>query len=97
MTTLSMAMATARTQEPNAPVATCPACNGAIYHKQQVGAIGLICSQCMTTYRDLAEVNDLAEWLQWAALGDEQDDIQRAEDESGYSDIVAAGLERWQR
>lgn len=94
MTTLSMAMATARTQEPDAPVATCPACNGAIYHKQQVGAIGLICSQCMTTYRDLAEVNDLAEWLQWAAWDSEQDDAQRDEDSAGYNETVAAGLTR---
>lgn len=41
--------------EPDLPVATCPKCDGEIYHHKNPPR-GLVCISCGTDYNDLADV-----------------------------------------
>jgi len=79
--------------EPDAPVATCPKCDGAIMRRNNPPR-GLICTGCGMVYNDMADIDAATAYYE-ALMWDE--DGQRDEDEDGYNDTVAAGLERWMR
>lgn len=78
--------------EPDEPVATCPKCGGEIY-RRQCPPRGLICANCGMVYNDMADIDAATAYYE-AMLWD---DDQRDEDEHGYCDTVAEGLERWTR
>lgn len=78
--------------ESDRSVSPCPAgCGGRVYWKRQPGVTGLICSGC---HAEFASLNAVAEATAYYLDCYTGDDIQRDEDESGYSDIVATGLTR---
>ena len=81
--------------EPDLPVCDCPKCDGKVYCRD-TPPHGLICSECHEVYSDMADIAK-AEAYYLALWGEMNGDDQRDEDNSGYADTVAAGLERWTR
>ncbi len=79
--------------EPDAPVATCPKCDGAVMRRNNPPR-GLVCISCGMVYGGMADIDEATlyyESLMWDGYD------QRDEDASGHADTVAAGLERWTR
>ena len=79
--------------EPDAPVATCPKCDGAIMRRNNPPR-GLVCISCGMVYGGMADIDEATlyyESLMWDGYD------QRDEDASGYADTVAEGLTRWTR
>ncbi len=79
--------------EPDAPVATCPKCDGAVMRRNNPPR-GLVCISCGMVYGGMADIDEATLYYE-SLMWDEYD--QREEDASGYADTVGAGLERWQR
>ena len=72
--------------EPDEPVATCSACDGPVYRRNNPPH-GLICSECGEVYTDTDDIATAAAY-----------DLEQWEEmQSGYCDTVAEGLERWTR
>ena len=79
--------------EPDAPVATCPKCDGAVMRRNNPPR-GLVCISCGMVYGGMADIDEATLYYE-SLMWDEYD--QREEDASGYADTVAEGLTRWTR
>ena len=79
--------------EPDAPVATCPKCDGAVMRRNNPPR-GLVCISCGMVYGGMADIDEATLYYE-SLMWDEYD--QREEDASGYADTVGAGLGRWMR
>ena len=79
--------------EPDAPVATCPKCDGAVMRRNNPPR-GLVCISCGMVYGGMADIDEATLYYE-SLMWNEYD--QHDEDASGYADAVAEGLERWTR
>ena len=79
--------------EPDAPVATCPKCDGAVMRRNNPPR-GLVCISCGMVYGGMADIDEATLYYE-SLMWDEYD--QREEDASAYAGTVAEGLERWTR